>query len=97
MSRYIDADNLLKDETENGAWSLGAILRIKREPTADVAPVVHAHWIPNIWDLGGFDGSYRCSQCGGEWNTEHDKPFEESLPNYCPDCGAKMDEVTEKG
>ena len=47
-------------------------------PSADVAPVRHGRW---DCDMGGV----WCSVCGeyseGEWN-------------YCPNCGAKMDEET---
>ena len=60
---------------------------IKSIPTADVAPVVHGRWIE--------DHDYiKCPVCGvmvmqdfvffdlGEWN-------------YCPNCGARMDEEEE--
>lgn len=51
---------------------------------ADVAPVVHAHWIlyddnKDIWD---------CSQCKN--HVFVDVLF--CKGNYCPNCGAKMDE-----
>lgn len=55
---------------------------------ADVAPVVHGRWIdaypyiePNPMFMYGI-----CSECG----------FEQGISkylNYCPNCGAKMDEV----
>ena len=49
-------------------------------PDADVAPVVHARWIeyqvPHIMC---------CSEC--DWGTDVQDDF-----NYCPNCGAKMDE-----
>lgn len=50
-------------------------------PAADVAPVVHAHW---IW-LGKYSDGYnwRCSACRRESTV---------AINYCPFCGAKMDE-----
>lgn len=48
-------------------------------------PVWHGHWetLPN--------GNIQCSECGTEphWNCSDWKP------NYCPNCGAKMDEVSE--
>lgn len=49
-------------------------------PAADVAPVVHGHWVCGC----------QCSVCGdrhGPYNSRH-KPYY----NYCPNCGAKMDE-----
>lgn len=57
-------------------------------PTADVKPVVHGHW---TWEEGvfvyGIDrdalGSYRCTACGN--CSPH-------ITNYCPICGARMDD-----
>ena len=49
---------------------------------ADVAPVVHGHWIRQDESFTRF----KCSnpECG----IENCSGFE----NYCPNCGAKMDE-----
>ncbi len=57
-------------------------------PAADVAPVVHGHWVVR------FEGPYKrrkcyCSHCGkhngiGGIVKNQEKP-------YCPNCGAKMD------
>lgn len=63
---------------------------IKKWPAADVAPVVHAHWVSgySINCYGQIQpGIYvdwkTCSKCGA-------KNYE---PRYfCPNCGAKMDE-----
>ena len=51
---------------------------------ADVAPVVHGHWIRQDESFTRF----KCSnpECG----IENCSGFE----NYCPNCGAKMDEVS---
>ncbi len=46
-------------------------------PAADVAPVVHAHYIISE------DGDPRCSACGAK--------YIDSTRKYCPDCGARMD------
>lgn len=55
-------------------------------PAADVAPVRHGRW---IWDAKGLYPKPLCSRCQYEpyraSNHNHD------LPNYCPNCGAKMD------
>lgn len=50
-------------------------------------PVKHGHWY-----LSPFDGNWTCSKCG-------DKPYHYDMKNmnYCPNCGAKMDEVEEDG
>ena len=66
-----------------------AALQINLISAADVAPVVHAEWIP-IWEEGEtFEGftekfveSFQCSSCGNY--AVPDSP-------YCPHCGAKMD------
>ena len=48
-------------------------------PAADVAPVVHGHWV-----YGEFDIPH-CSECGNDVMPNMISP-------YCPNCGAKMDE-----
>ena len=58
-------------------------------PEADVAPVVHAHWIKKSheWDFSPyFYHDFTCSNCGVR---EQDKS------PYCRYCGAKMEEVKE--
>lgn len=46
-------------------------------PAADVRPVVRGVWVKNGWSI-------RCSICG------YDMPF--STRNFCPKCGALMEE-----
>lgn len=55
-------------------------------PAADVAPVKHGRW---EWDAKGLYPKPLCNKC-------HYEPYRRSncnsdLPNYCPNCGAKMD------
>lgn len=52
---------------------------IDEEPTVD--SVKHAHWMTDDYEV-----SYTCSACG--WAILFRKPT-----NYCPHCGAKMDEA----
>ena len=55
-------------------------------PLADVAPVVHGHWIRQ-------DDSFTRFKCSNpECGIENCNGFE----NYCPNCGAKMD-IDEEG
>ena len=60
----------------------GAMQVIDELPPADVAPVVHGHWIPYRCDM------YECSVCR-RIHTSFDS--EECDAYYCPHCGAKMD------
>ena len=86
MSRYIDADLIEKELTENGFYELDKI------PTADVVPVKHGHWIERTDYVG--DTYYDCSACGESWTTIEGDPWDNGM-NYCPKCGTKMDEVLE--
>lgn len=55
----------------------GIISRLLIQPAADVAPVVHGKWVICS------DGYYPyCSNCRNEPKG--------GLSNYCPNCGAKM-------
>ena len=61
-------------------------------PAADVAPVVHGEWQGE--GDGYADGEivldvWYCSECGYCIDDGTDDPH--ILPNYCPNCGARMD------
>ena len=64
-------------------------------PAADVAPVVHAHWYM-------CGGRACCSNCNikalwkSDWDgcKNHEREFVSAKSNYCPHCGAKMDEAS---
>lgn len=96
MARLIDADALHKalfakqkwvvrygDKHNEGYTSDQVHFAIDDAPTVD--PVKHGHWIESKG--GDFIGYpiYECSECGC--------PVGEEASNYCPYCGAKMDEV----
>lgn len=70
------AQNRLLDEIRN---------KIRRMPAADVAQVVHGRWIKDDFLSDDVNNAEKCSQCGEliGWFG--------NLPNYCPNCGAKMD------
>ena len=56
-------------------------------PTVEAKPIVHAHW------KGGIVTPLHCSNCGEKaLGTCFEEEF---MSNYCPFCGAQMDEVTE--
>lgn len=71
------------------------ILRLRRElrglSPADVAPVVHAYWIPQKENHEFKEAWMKCSACGypvSKWTGN---------TNFCPNCGAKMDGGDEHG
>lgn len=57
---------------------------VEDAPTIDTEPVRHGHWVLHTYE--GFP-LYYCSMC--------DNPRPHKRDNYCPKCGAKMDEVSE--
>lgn len=59
------------------------------QSASDVAPVVHGHWIEQ--EDGNLDTYYTCSSCKEDFDLIAGTPCE-NLYNYCPNCGAKMDE-----
>lgn len=65
---------------------------VRRLTAVDAAPVVHGRW---IGEADGYaDGElvydvWNCSRCDYCIDDGTDNP--ELLPNYCPNCGAKMD------
>ena len=88
--RLIDADALNKafDKSEAieeiyGSDGLPVISEvIDAAPTIDAEPVRHGKWIDKS---GGIEGAWNhCSVCG-------ERAIE--LYDYCPNCGAKMEEA----
>ena len=54
-------------------------------PAADVAEVRHGEWLSVI----GSWSTARCSECN--WKAPYIEYEYFEQPNYCPNCGAKMD------
>lgn len=71
------------------------ISSVENAPAADVAPVVHGRWIKDNDSFQTDDDYYCfyfnhiCSECGEIVKDRY------KLPNYCPDCGCRMDGETE--
>ena len=92
MTRLIDADAvkyepLPKGERNYRTYNLDdayddgyndAMFDIDHMPTVDAVPVRHGMW------KGEGMGEYSCSLCG--------KSVSGNYFNYCPHCGAKMDD-----
>lgn len=80
--RLIDADALwLTTEFIDGEkHEYYEKFEVRDAPTIEVEPIRHGHW--NVIDQAE-PRRYGCSRCKRmRWTTE----------NYCPYCGAKMDE-----
>ena len=60
-------------------------------PAADVAPVVHGHFIHDGQRFAGGVDWWHCGSCGALASGI------ETRFNYCPWCGAKMDGGAENG
>ena len=106
MARYIDRDPLVAflaekiRETGSGThfesgYRMGlqfakSAVELADMPTADVAEVKRGRWVETrIW--GGRN--YKCSVCDFDFTV--DLCMGRPMWHYCPNCGAKMDEVEE--
>ena len=78
-----EEDEMREIDDREAAHEAGYIRKhVMEMPKEDVKPVVHAHWIKSNYD--NVDGTiYECSNC----NTVMFNAW-----NYCPHCGAKMEE-----
>ena len=98
MAEYIEREALLKHlgvrwkvlREENGwldqyAGGFGdAVDEVEYFDTADVVEVRHGEWVDTgILELDTIYGGWKCSVCGDIVCG--------SKPNYCGNCGAKMD------
>lgn len=98
--RLIDADALIEEICnercachrrectltweEDGCSCCTSVYDIEFAPTADAKPVRHGRWILKRIGAGH---TWECSCC-------HKQPciYITNSTNYCPNCGAKMDE-----
>lgn len=82
MDEYIERKAVIDLITRRYENSEICTQEINSIPAADVAPVVHGWW----------NADETCSLCG-EKSTEglDATKWDYWLPNYCPNCGAKMD------
>lgn len=90
--KYIEVEGIMRAcydsflKTGNKAYS-EIIALADAVPAADVQEVRHGRW---IWD----DEGYHCSEC---WWHAYGNTLEitQGEWRYCPNCGSKMDEVSE--
>lgn len=66
---------------------------ISNMPTVEAEPVRHGKWIEED-DYEYGENTWRCSVCGEPYVLIEGTP-KQNLYNYCPNCGAKMDEGKE--
>ena len=102
--RLIDADALIKKmkhwkehEVSDGLIGEGikagydaAMICVSEMPTVEERK--HGHWVTGENEDDG-DFIIKCSICGKRAPTDGDYRY--YLSNYCPHCGATMDEVAE--
>ena len=95
MSKYIDADKFWKrliSVSENDWVGFDTIDEILSEmPATDVAEVKHGRWeyVKKRLARGGYVDASECSVC-------HKIIMPHLKPNYCPNCGTKMEEHFEE-
>lgn len=97
MAKYIDLEAALREIERRERLMVGdktiPVDALKRfllnRPAADVAPVVHGRWEP---------GNPICHVCGGNKFKDLDADiWRDWLPDFCPNCGAKMDGGADNG
>lgn len=92
ISRVMAIARLTNVEVTNKLATMTDAKRVIAEmPAADVAPVVHGRWEDSTDEWFGTD-VYTCSKCRESYVLVEGTP-KQNLWNYCPNCGAKMQEV----
>ena len=96
MSRYIDADALLKKLPDDLPYKASVKRVLMQAPTADVVEVRHGEWVvhgtckrENILMIGLI-----CSECHFSIAKKVILDDEETMTknySYCPECGAWLD------
>ena len=71
--------------SDNALEEMLATIDAHHAATIDTNPTVHAHWIDQK------HGTYKCSSCG-QFLDFRGVNAGRGDANYCPNCGAKMDE-----
>ena len=92
MAEYIERERAMQIAFTSPFYSNALMEEIKAIPAADVAPVVHGKWKATgtfkVADYNYTVVEQRCSACGHCSIRFKNK----AESNYCPKCGATMDE-----
>ena len=93
--RLIDADVLERLKyTHIVKFGWGAvvekILPLSEAPTVDAVEVVHGRCEKSVMKDEWYGHIYTCKECKYQCMVD-DGAGNEVAPNYCPNCGAKMD------
>lgn len=89
IPRIIDKERYIPNPQpyHDGDFMRGGIRKalriIEQAPVADAVPVVHARWEKSL----RVPGHYVCTHCGYDYAAVR--------TNYCPYCGARMDDKEE--
>lgn len=91
MAEYIEREAAIKLLHYNADESCSSVIAdFEALPAEDVTPVVHGEWQYVCGDE--FSETYKCKKCEHEFDICVEM-YRESLLNYCPSCGAKMEEA----
>ena len=105
MTKYIDREALVEwlkriplKDLSDGRGLCRVIMEddfkkaIKKMPKGiivDIAPVRHGRWGGDNCTVCKLPWNYNMTQDADDWG------YFDPMPDYCPNCGAKMDEVSE--
>ena len=99
MSRkHIDRELLINEICKNRLMSKELVAQkilhiINEQPTANVDKERQGKWERSEKNFSYYQ--YKCNNCGCDDYTQTDRQGECKLMNYCPNCGAKMDNEQE--
>ena len=90
-SPYCKGCNLKNLETMLRNGKFDCIMNENRciNTDAEVAPVVHGQWDGNDCTVCKLPWNYNMMQDADDWG------YFDPMPDYCPNCGAKMDKSNE--
>ena len=101
MSRYIDADKLKQrlmvgselDPEPCKGFRSALLAMVDTQEDADVRENVHGKWVwmSSTYDRSPCEMEFWCDKCHHKVITHGHDPWE----NFCPYCGAQMDERRE--